>query len=306
MKLHACILCNNTETVFIENIKKTDLNKAYLRYLQCKTGYPETGLISYWKCNNCSLHFFDPTAAGEEELYLQLNKHPWYYMAEKPEYALAAAHLPKQGAILEVGSGNAAFAKFCGTERYTGIEFNDAAIALAKTQNISLIKESIEIHAEKNKGKYQCVINFQVLEHVKNPAIFIQKCLEALAPGGTLIISVPNHSGICGNSQNNLLDMPPHHISHWSEKTMHYIGKKFKLKIISIETENIAPYHQEWAASLYHDRRMRNFFRLKNTLLDFSLQSRIISKIARHMGKISKRKLLTNKGHAMITCYQKE
>ena len=244
--------------------------------------------------------------AGGEDLYEQLHKHSWYYMEEKPEYTLAKPYLPKQGEILEIGSGNAAFAKICGIERYTGLEFNDAAIALAKSKNILLKKEPIETHSINNKLKYQCVVSFQVLEHIQNPAAFIQKCIEVLAPGGMLIIAVPNHDGICGKAQNNLLDMPPHHISHWSEKTMAHIGQQFNLKTVSIETENIAPYHKEWATMIYHENKIRSFFRFKKTLLDFRLQSRAIAKIARLITKISSPKLFENKGHAMIACYLKK
>ena len=300
-----CPLCNSINTRLVETIKTSEIAEQYVRQLGATASF-QSNSIRYAVCANCGLGFFDPMAAGDEKLYEQLQKFEWYYMSDKPEYAMAKKYLPSTGDVIEVGSGKAAFADIVGKNRYVGLEFNDEAIVRAKVEGVTLLKESIEDHAANNKEKYKAVVSFQVLEHVSNPSSFIQGCVDSLQAGGHLILAVPNHDGICGLSQNNILDIPPHHVSHWAEKTMRHIAIQYDLEIVAIDFERVASFHKTWAAKSIYEQKLRRIFGVQPKLLDVSFFSRLLGKIASVSSRIIPPDLGAIKGHTVLACYRKK
>ena len=302
---YVCPLCNSSDNQLIEVINTDEIKDAYLRYLNVKADL-KAKEIRYIVCSSCNLGFFDPMATGDEKFYEQLQKFDWYYMTDKPEYYLAKKYLPSAGKVLEVGSGKAAFAKVVGKDNYVGLEFNDEAISRAKSTGINLIKESIENHAISHAKQYAAVVSFQVLEHVSNPSAFIQGCVDSLQVGGHLILAVPNHDGICGLAQNSFLDLPPHHVSHWGEKTMQYIAAHYDLELVSIDTEGVSDFHLTWGAKAIYEAKLRETFGLKSKLIDTSFFAKAIAKVASILLRIISPDLSSLKGHTILACYKKK
>jgi SAM-dependent methyltransferase len=299
-----CPLCQSINTRLVESIKTVDIEEAYLRHFGVTTNF-KTNEISYMICSNCSIGFFDPMAAGDEHLYEQLQRFDWYYMDDKPEFELAKKYLPITGNVLEVGSGRAAFASEIGVARYTGLEFNDMAIEKAVSVGIKLLKESVEVHASRNLNQYDAVVSFQVLEHVSSPAKFIKGCVDCLRPGGILILAVPSRDSFAGGAANSYLDMPPHHVTHWSEDTMRKIGELYALKVISVEHEPVAEYHLSWAQQILWEKRLRHLLGMKLLLLDASFSAKLFSKIASVMTKIAPISVNEVKGHTVVAVYMR-
>jgi len=299
-----CPLCHSCNTRLVESLKVSDIESQYIRCFNTNTNL-QMDEILYLDCECCGLCFFQPMAAGDEKLYEQLQQFEWYYMNDKPEYSLAQKYLPSTGSVLEVGSGKAAFADIVGKDRYVGLEFNDEAIARAHMKGVTLLKESIEVHAAKNGLKYKAVVSFQVLEHVPSPSSFIQGCVNSLQKGGVLILAVPNHDGICGLAQNSILDMPPHHVSHWSEKTMRHIAQQFGLKLVAIDCEPVAHFHKKWAIKSIVEQKLRRLIGVQHTLLDNSLLGKLLGKIASLISLVFILDSSALKGHTVLACYQK-
>jgi SAM-dependent methyltransferase len=46
------------------------------------------------------------------------------------------------------------------------------------------------------KGFYDIIVAFDVVEHVPSPGQFLKKCYSLLKPGGRLVIAVPNHNDV--------------------------------------------------------------------------------------------------------------
>jgi SAM-dependent methyltransferase len=300
----SCPLCNSHNVDLVETINAHEIEYQYKRNFAVSASF-QADSVDYLVCNECKLGFFNPMASGDEILYEQLQKFDWYYMNDKPEFDLAKKYLPDSGSILEVGAGRAAFATVVGKSRYVGLEFNDAAIARARGEGVALLKESIEAHAIENKQKYKAVISFQVLEHVPMPSSFIRGCVDSLQEGGCLILGVPNHDGLCGLAQNHLLDMPPHHVTHWSEVTLKRIASLFDLELVGIEFEPVAGYHLAWVRQIVWERRLRHCFWMRPSLLDTSYAARFLSKIASYMAKVFPPAVDEIKGHAVVAVYRR-
>ena len=109
--------------------------------------------------------------------------------------------------------------------RYTGLELNSGAIAAA----VGLGTRGIQGHDRSAQcstpWQYDVVCSFQVLEHVSDIQGFLAGCLRALKTGGLLIICVPSFDSYLRYQTNALLNLPPHHLSHWSDQCLRRIAQ---------------------------------------------------------------------------------
>ncbi|MGK7940290.1 MAG: methyltransferase domain-containing protein [Crocosphaera sp.] len=211
--------------------------------------------IYLYRCNQTKLKFFYPfETVGSDKLYEQLDRFDWYYTDEKWEYALALRDLEYCETVLEIGSGFGFFVEKAQREdiNITGIELNEHAVTIAQRKQLPVKKIDLQIVAENSPNAYDAVCSFQVLEHVVNPKDFIRWAVEALKPGGKLILGVPNAKSFLKH-QYCLLDMPPHHMSQWSASTFKALEKLFPLQLTKVEYEPLADYHVTGYLTSYRD-----------------------------------------------------
>jgi 2-polyprenyl-3-methyl-5-hydroxy-6-metoxy-1,4-benzoquinol methylase len=173
-------------------------------------------------------------------------------MEDKWEHEKAKKYIGKDENILEVGCGRGEFVNELNKKgkKAVGIELNESAVRFAQSKGWNVKKEDLEIISKNEKKKYDTVCIFQVLEHVKKPAEFINMCLSCLKKGGQMIISVPNMNSFMGYDKNNLLNMPPHHMTQWYPKTFYKLKKYFPIRLKKIEFEPLARYHKSWYGSV--------------------------------------------------------
>jgi SAM-dependent methyltransferase len=103
----------------------------------------------------------------------------------------------------------------------TGIEIDEAAAAKAK-RFASEIHVGDVLSAPFAAGRFDVVTAFHVLEHVPDPVAMLRRMLQWLAPGGVLIVEVPNAGGLgaalFGKAWAGL--ELPRHLSHFSPDTL--------------------------------------------------------------------------------------
>lgn len=298
-----CPLCGSATLVKQEVVSGDELNTVYKRAFGINQAV-RSNVFDYCNCTSCDLSFFLPMETGGEDLYESLQHYDWYYMTNKSEYSIAKKYLPTSGKVLEIGAGKAAFASIVGQDRYVGLEFNDKAIERARNEGINLIKQSVEDHSRTHQ-KYDAVVSFQVLEHVKDPKGFIVSSLDCLNSGGRLIVAVPANDGFAGKSLNNILDMPPHHVTHWSSTSLRKLADQNNLRLLSIEYEPVAKYHRLWAKRIPIENRLRKAFGLKPKLLDLSFKSKVLSYTARMLAMFLPIRINTL-GHTVVAVYEKK
>jgi 2-polyprenyl-3-methyl-5-hydroxy-6-metoxy-1,4-benzoquinol methylase len=74
-----------------------------------------------------------------------------------------------------------------------GVEPSDNFTDFLKRHGISVYR-SLEDIDESQKNKFDLVMHFFVLEHVRKPIDFLKSALEFVAPGGVMIFEVPSRS----------------------------------------------------------------------------------------------------------------
>jgi 2-polyprenyl-3-methyl-5-hydroxy-6-metoxy-1,4-benzoquinol methylase len=243
MTVTACPLCGSLNSRSIDFLPFAFLSKLYKQFfgINLEEGRLET--IELRACEYCDLKFYNPSLTGDERFYEQLQKFEWYYMAEKEEYDVARRHITDESSVLEIGVGYGAFAKKIKARSYVGLELNDSAVSVARQRGLPVYKSTVETHAIGHMDEYDVVCSFQVLEHVADPKQFIESSLKCLKRGGKLIQSVPSEDSFLGQEVNNILNMPPHHVSRWTDKTLNKFTELFDLEIIEICHDRLSDFH---------------------------------------------------------------
>jgi SAM-dependent methyltransferase len=261
------------------------------------------------QCDNCHLKFFVPTVTGDTNFYAQLQERDWYYLGDKTEYHEAARHINKGDMVLDVGAGRGAFAKHITWANFTGLEFSPDAVRMAQREGINVVQESIEEHALQHEATYDVVCAFQVLEHVSNIGGFVHACVACVKPGGLLIFSIPSDDGFVGAQIDNVLNMPPHHVSRFSDECLKQIGNQFGITVVHVHHEPLSDMHIPSYAQTVVQHAILNLFKKQPTtfhpLFDV-LPINMAVKLLRKVFSLGLHKHpLRPVGHSVTVVYQK-
>jgi SAM-dependent methyltransferase len=280
-----CPACGQHKIDTIDRIHTSDLIDLYregfgIDATSCFTGVKAVNLLH---CTSCDLRFFDPPCSGPAEFYEQLQKFDWYYQDDKPEYPYASQHIKAGQRVLDVGCGKGAFRTYLpdGVD-YTGLEFNDAAIAKGHAAGLNIIKQSVQSHAMEEPHSYDVVCSFQVLEHVTDVAGFVSGCTGLLKRGGTLILAVPSEDSFLALARNGALNMPPHHVIRWSDRALRQLVRREGLLDAEIWHEPVADFHQSWHQEVLARDWFVSVGLLPNTLIDRGIMSRVVNRLLRN------------------------
>jgi SAM-dependent methyltransferase len=265
--------------------------------------------IEFYVCQTCSLGFFNPSLVGSEDFYRELSRFSWYYLNDKAEYAYARTLIKPGDAILDVGCGSGAFARrLCGN-KYVGLELSRSASQQAVRQGVEVVSETIEAHAARNRERYDIVCAFQVLEHVTNLRDFVRASLDCVKPGGLLLYSVPNTDGFISLVPNNVLNLPPHHVTWWSTKSLEHLAKCFGVELFAIEHEILDEIHRRLYAVTLMYESLRNFVGVERRLLDTSITSHLLRKASGLAARLLEKGLIDLRarplGHSVTAVYRK-
>ena len=135
------------------------------------------------------------------------NKSRLYRLKRKLTYAFAFRLLNKYLSqhqdleILEIGTGSGFFLEFAKesfqNSRFSGVEFDERLLAetALRAPHASLIQGNAE-NFSFEKGRYDLVASFQVIEHLYNPSAMLENVRAHLKPGGVFLVTTPNLTGL--------------------------------------------------------------------------------------------------------------
>lgn len=290
----------------LETLYAKDIINAYENQLDvdCEKLF-DIQMVTYHHCLKCDLRFFNPLVTGDEKFYNALQKHDWYYLEDKQEYVFAQKYIHKDDVVLDVGCGEANFAKFVNDKQaeFIGLDFSVNAKELANQQGITIYNQSIQEYAKNNPNSLDVVTSFQVLEHVDNPRGFIQAKIDALKSDGVMIVAVPSEDSFLSKCVNGVLNMPPHHVTRWSDESLRSIAEIFNLELIEISHESVQPIHYQFYWNVILQSKIN-----QHALIDNSLKRKISNRISSTVSKIMSRvsKPINQYGHTVVAVYRKK
>ncbi len=311
-EIQSCLLCGSDETTQLRIASTKELIGLYKKIVgnEIEQEIPAGEELVLHTCNNCDLRFFTPTITGSERFYELLQEIDWYYLEEKTEYSIASKYIKGCDKVLEIGSGKGSFSKIISTNHYTGLEVSENAIQMAKNEGVNITKETIETHAQDNVELYDIVCSFQVLEHVANASNFLSYATQCIKPGGLLILSVPSADSFVSMGINNMLNLPPHHVTWWTDKALSNIEKFFNLELVSIHHEPLQDIHKQWYSQIISISALCNILGYKpHPVIDRRFGFLVISKLGKYISLFIRNglrdeRILPN-GHSVISIYKK-
>ncbi|QYO62536.1 class I SAM-dependent methyltransferase [Leptolyngbya sp. 7M] len=310
-------LTEQSHVELIEEISVADITKLYEKQPSLlevvKADFEGVKNVGLYECIETGLKFFYPCITASEEYYNQLNENNnVYYPDRKSEYSYASHFVNQEDIVLEVGAGKGAFFKYIKPKAYIGLEFSESAIEIASKEGIELKKESVEDHSSNsdNKAKYSVAVAFQVLEHVAYPAQFVQSILECLNEDGVLIISVPSEDAFYSTRVNDILNLPPHHVTRWSDRALESLAHRFNLEVIGVYHEKLGEAERGLFLYCIALLALLKSFGMRKKLVDTSFQFKVVSKIASAISKFllkgfQEQGLMPN-GHSVTVVYRKK
>jgi SAM-dependent methyltransferase len=278
-----CPLSKSSDVSIIDEMDALELVRLYRKKLDMDISNELMGVHKIFLCHSIKtdLRFFFPIVTGSEAFYEKMQEFKWYYLRERFEFEYIKSKISVGCDVLEVGCGNGIFGSMLSHVNYTGLEFNQIASDQANRSGVFVLKESIQNHATSHKEKYDFVCAFQVLEHVPDVHSFIDSCLMCLKPGGFLILSVPSHDSFLSVVSNNVLNLPPHHVTLWTDMSLVSIASVFDLRIVEIVHEKLEGVHQRWYIQSKMVSNIKSKFGIAHRVVDLSLAHDVVINIAR-------------------------
>jgi SAM-dependent methyltransferase len=229
-----------------------------------KEVYAEKNDFHYFRCNNCGLITIDRIPENLSDYYspgyftgdLKLDGYLDYETEKKMALGtfekyldLIGKNIGNAGRLFEVGCATGCFLELAGARGWTaqGIDISGYAVAEARKKGLKAECSNLE-NFSGNAGGADAVVMFDVVEHLTNPNLGLQKIYSMLNAGGVVAFATPDAGSLWARVWNNKWHalVPPQHINIFSLKNIkkllaqngftvvhagHY-GKRFSLPYI--------------------------------------------------------------------------
>lgn len=148
-----------------------------------------------------------------------------------------------QGRLLDFGCGAGKFMKRMHAVGWdvTGIDFSDVAVAAVRQAGLKALQGSLP-HPELSSASFDVLTMRHALEHVPDPLTVLRAARELLAPGGKIVIQVPNFASwevdYFGDAA-ELLDLP-RHLNHFTPRSLADVLKRSGFSNIDVKQASYA------------------------------------------------------------------
>jgi SAM-dependent methyltransferase len=145
------------------------------------------------------------------------------------------------GRVLDVGCGDGGLLQSFadGAWRPVGLDPSTTAVEATRRRGIEAFQGTLDDHPWE-PGTFQAVLFQHSLEHIPDPMGSLSEAANLLAPGGVLVVAVPNW----GSWQRRLFGSRwshlelPRHMQHFSTKALRRAAERVGLEPIEIATES--------------------------------------------------------------------
>lgn len=181
-----------------------------------------------WRCQTCGSLFVHnlPTAEALSHIYASAE----YYdlpvesltrvQQENQRRIQLLRRLGAKQRLLDVGCARGALLDTARSAGFTtfGTELSPNNVALCQRKQHQVIQGSLQAAESQFLPGFDVITCLDVIEHVPQPRAFARQLVNLLAPGGWLVISTPNYSGLVARllRQRDPFLIPPEHLNFFT------------------------------------------------------------------------------------------
>lgn len=197
-------------------------------------------------CSLCDLVYADPMRSPGPEWY---ETHTEYFKTlllgldflgwNHRQFLRDLPH--RGGRLLDIGCGSGRFLAHAAIRGYavTGCDFNPVAVQIARTRygltDVHCASVA-ELRRRMPERRFDVITAFEVLEHMDDPAGLLTAIAGWLESGGVVALSVPYRDRWPRFGVNSAWDLPPHHLTWWSERAIEEALRRVGLQVQTIRT----------------------------------------------------------------------
>jgi SAM-dependent methyltransferase len=159
----------------------------------------------------------------ERQTHQAEDRHWWYRGRRKVlDGAIAALALPKPARILDAGCGSGRnmleLARFGSV---TGIELSDTSVELARARGVGEVVAGSVLEMPFADDSFDLAVSLDVIEHLEDDLGALRELRRTLAPGGTLLVTVPAYQWLwSGHDEIN------HHHRRYTRRTLQRVAEQ--------------------------------------------------------------------------------
>lgn len=165
----------------------------------------------------------------------------------------------KGNRLLDIGCGTGYFPAYMKQKGYqvTGVETDPKARAFAEKEFGIRVYSPEDFISKKIEGKFDVITLWHVLEHLDDFNLYLDRMLEQLSPGGSLVIALPNSSALDARYYKVFwagYDVP-RHLWHFTPLTLKILAEKHGLKICKMKRLMLDPFYNSMLSEKYKGNR---------------------------------------------------
>lgn len=276
-----CPLCSK-DAVLNQTVEVADLKKIWGRLGLSIGSLFNVEVLKKYGCQNCGLGFYHPFVPGDDKFYSRLAEWDWYYAhSGKTEYGFTSQIIKPGMKVIDVGCGIGEFSSYIPAgANFTGAELSTKSVEIAQSLGRNVKRLDIIEALSDLEGKFDVVTCFQVLEHIVDLHQFFNALVKICKPDGKIVIAVPNNDGFVGDAKNNILNMPPHHLILWNEKSIRYLANYYGLSVEEYCEERVTSVHLRWFYTTRIHSFIKKLFGIKPKVINLGCTDKLTYKIS--------------------------
>jgi len=168
-------------------------------------------------------HNEDYSASGLDHLFNAEERHFWFIARKEFIYKQINRIISKTDRILDIGAGTGNLVQYLMKRGYHNIAVGDIhrnGLEYALSYGVKECYQ-VDIYRLPFQNDFNAIFMFDVLEHLNNEEIIMQKYFNALKANGLLIITVPSHRWLWSR-----IDVESGHKKRYTKKELNLLLEK--------------------------------------------------------------------------------